>query len=208
MIEYSLFLLRPEATEKMIKNACLEAKKYGFYSVDVNPANLKVAVNELKGSGVKVVAAVGYPLGANTLSTKIFEIRECLKMGADEIEVVMNIGAFKSKNYSFIRKGMPAVVKAAGGNPVSIIIEAPLLTDKEIVTACKFVKSSGAYAVKSSSGLWGKALPKDVRIMRKAVGKDFVVKAAGKIRTKKHFLSLIKAGADRIVTSSAVKIMK
>lgn len=206
-LEYSLFLLRPEATEKMIGQACKEAKKYGFYGVNVNPANLKVAVSALKNSGVKVVAAVGYPLGANTTETKIFEARQSVALGADEIEVVMNIEAFKSKKYALVRKEL-AAIKRAAKKPLSVIIEAPLLTDKEVAAACKIAKTAGAAAVKSSAGLQRCATPRDVKLMRRAVGKDFVVKAAGKIRTKGHFLSLINAGADRIVTSSAVQIMK
>jgi len=205
--------LKPFATETDIKKLCKEAKKYGFFSVCVNPSYVRLAKKLLKGSDVKVCTVVGFPLGATTTETKVFETKQAIKNGTDEIDMVINIGALKNGDYNFVKKDIQKVVKAAKNKPVKVIIECCYLTDKEKEKACILTKKAGANFVKTSTG-FGKspsggpsgATLKDVRLMKKTFGGD--VKAAGGIRTLEQAIEFIKAGATRLGCSASVEIME
>lgn len=206
-LELSVFLLKPEATENMVKEACKKAVRLGLYGVNVNLNYLETCLKILKNSDTKVIAAVGYPLGANGTEAKIFEAKQAVKLGADEIEVVMDIGAFKSDKYNFVKKELKDVVQTAK-KPVSVIIEVPLLTDKEIKKSCELVLKSGADFVKSSAGTNRQVAAGDIQKIRNAVGKRCRIKGAGKIQNLAKHLEILKAGADRNVTSYAIEIME
>jgi len=210
MIDHTL--IRPTATKDEVIQLCWEAKKYGFGCVVVNPFYVSLAHHVLEASDVKVCSTVGFPLGATLPKVKAEEARKVIKLGAEELDMVMNISAFKSKDYDAVREDIEAVVGAKHTNPniiVKVIIETSLLTDKEKTTACKLAKEAKADFVKSSTGLFGGgATVKDVRLMRRAVGREMGVKASGGIRTLKDALAMIDAGANRIGTSTAVNIIE
>lgn len=188
--------LQPTMTGSHLVSLCREAKKYKFRSVCVNPVWVKLA----KAQGVRVCSVVGFPLGANTLAIKIAEARQAIKDGADELDVVINRVAVMSKE-------IPAVVAAAQGKIVKIIIETCYLTQKEKILAAKLVKESGADFVKTSTGFGpGGATIADVKLLRKVVGPDFGVKASGGIKTRAQAEALVRAGANRLGTSSSVAI--
>jgi len=207
MIDHAL--LRPEKSSDSFRNLCREARKYHFHSVCVNPAWVRFCAEELRGSGVKVVATVSFPFGQMTSRMKALEAMEAIENGASEVDMVMNIGAFKEGNYDYVRRDIETVVKAVGGNVVKVIIEAGYLTDDEVVKACEIVKSSGAHFVKTATGFGptGATVP-HVYLMRRAVGDDFGVKASGGIRSLHDVLLMIAAGANRIGSSSSVRIME
>lgn len=185
-------------TRSDLVKLCAEAKKYKFYSVCVNP----VWVKEAQQQGVRVCSVIGFPLGANTLAIKVAEIKQALKDGADEVDMVIN-------HRGNILAEVKAAVKAAKGKIVKIIIETGSLTDKEKVTAAKLVKAGGADFVKTSTGFGpGGATVEDVRLLRKTVGKNFGVKASGGIKTKEQVEALVSAGANRIGTSAGVEICR
>ncbi len=199
-------LLSPTSTPADVKKLCSEAKKYGFYGVDALPCYASIIKKEIAGSGIKQIAVVGYPLGLNTTSDKVFETKEAVKNGAHEIDMVMNIGWFKAKRYDKVMQDIKQVVKAAK-RTVKVIIETGYLTDAEITKAAKLVKKSGAHFVKTCTGYGPRGVTvKDVKLIKKAVGK-FNIKASGGIRTAKQAIALIKAGATRIGTSSGAKIV-
>ncbi|MGQ9788242.1 MAG: deoxyribose-phosphate aldolase [Candidatus Hadarchaeaceae archaeon] len=207
MIDHSL--LRPDRPLDSFRDLCFEAKKYHFYSVCVNPAWIKFCFEELKGTGVKVVAVVSFPFGLMTSRMKALEASEAVENGASEIDMVMNIGAFKSKDYNLVREDIEAVVEAVSGKTVKVIIEAGYLTDDEIVKACEIAKQAGARFVKTSTGFGPSgATIHQVYSMRKAVGENFGVKASGGIRSFHDALLMIAAGANRIGTSSGVRIIE
>ncbi len=202
-------LLKADATEKDILKCCEEGKKYGFASVCIQPCYVKLAAEALKGSGVKVATVVGFPLGANLTSVKAFEAARAVEDGADELDMVLNIGALKQGNAKYVEEDIKAVVKAADGAVVKVILETCYLTDEEKVLACKLSKNAGAHFVKTSTGLaGGGATVEDVALMRRTVGQDLGVKAAGGIRTLESFKAMVDAGANRIGTSSGVKILE
>lgn len=196
-------LLKPTATAGEIKKLCQEAKVYGFWSVCVNPVWVKLA----KEAGVRVCSVIGFPLGANTLAIKVAEIKQAIKDGADELDVVMNLGWLKMGKETEIEAGIRNVVKAAQGRLVKIIIETGNLNDKEKALAAKLVKAGGADFVKTSTGFGpGGATVEDIKLLRKTVGPKFGVKASGGIKTKVQAVALVKAGANRLGTSSGVEI--
>ncbi len=200
--------LKPDATIEDIKKLCSEAKSYDFASVCVNPTNVTLSVEFLKDSDVRVCTVVGFPLGANTSKTKAFETGEAIKNGASEIDMVMNIGALKSRNYELFKEDIEGVVKAAKGSIVKVILENALLDKKEKIKACLIAKEAGAHFVKTSTGFgYPGATAEDVALMRRTVPK-MGVKASGGIRDLKTTLDMIKAGATRIGTSTGVAIMK
>lgn len=210
MIDYSV--LHADATGREVEDACAEAKKYGFNSVCINPTFIEIAKKSLAGSGVRVTSVLAYPLGATLPEVKAFEAMEYVTKGADELDMVMNIGTFKSGDLELAEKDIRWVVEAASktraGTIVKVIIETGLLSEGEIVRASKLVKKAGADFVKSGTG-WGKgATVQDVKLIRKTVGKKFGVKAAGGIKTLKQARELVSAGANRIGTSSAASIME
>lgn len=202
-------LLKPEATEEQIKKICTEAKEYGFASVCVNPIWVSLASAELKNAIPKVCTVIGFPLGASTSETKAFETKDAIVNGADEIDMVINIGALKSKQYDIVENDIKAVVEAANSTLVKVIIETCLLTDEEKIKACELSVSAGADFVKTSTGFsTGGATAEDVSLMRKTVGPKIGVKASGGVRSLEDLRSMIEAGATRIGASSGVMIVK
>lgn len=202
-------LLKPEATKAQIVALCAEAKQYGFASVCVNPAWIETAAKELEGAVSKVCTVIGFPLGASTSEVKAFETKDAIAKGAGEIDMVLNIGALKGQDYDLVLNDMKAVVEAANGTLVKVIIETCLLTDEEKVKACELAVEAGVDFVKTSTGFsTGGATPEDVALMRKTVGPDLGVKASGGVRSLEDLKAMIAAGATRIGASSGVKIMQ
>jgi len=210
MIDHTL--IKPTATKDEVIKLCWEAEKYGFACAVVNPAYVSLARHMLEATEVKVCSTVGFPVGAGLPEVKAFEARKVAELGAEEIDMVMNTSALKSKDYEVVKEDIKAVLGVKKSNPniiVKVIIETGLLTDKEKITACKLCKEAGADFVKTSTGLLGgEATVKDIRLMRKTVGKDLGIKAAGGIRTLNQALAMIRAGANRIGTSTAVNIIE
>jgi len=208
MIDHTL--LKPEATDKMIENLCNEAKVNGFAAVCVNPFYVKKAKELLEGTDVKVATVVGFPLGANVKEVKAFETKRAIEDGAEEIDMVINIGALKSKDYVTVKEDIRAVVEAAGDKAiVKVIIETCLLTDEEKVKACELAKEAGAHYVKTSTGFSKSgATVEDVKLMKETVGENMKVKASGGIRDYKTAKAMVDAGASRIGASSSIKIIE
>ncbi len=198
-------MLKPDATLEDVRRLCDEAKNHGFYAVCVFPTYVQSASKYLADTDIKVCTVVGFSFGANTSEVKAFEAKNAIHNGAQEIDMVMNIGAFKSGDYDAVKRDIKAVVDAADGKTVKAIIETGLLTDEEKTKACQLVNEAGADFVKTSTGLHGKANVHDVALMRKAF--DRGIKASGGIRTWKDAVALIRAGATRIGTSAGVKII-
>ena len=204
-------LLKPEATNEQIDLLCAEAREYDFFSVCVNTCHVARCYDNLKGTDVKVAAVVGFPLGACLPEVKAYETREAFMNGASEIDMVLNVGKFKSGDYDYVRDDIRAVTDAAAvfNGTVKVILENCLLTKEEIAEACKLSVEGGAQFVKTSTGFsTGGALVEDVAIMRETVGDRAQVKASGGIRDLKTCLEMIDAGADRIGASATVKIME
>lgn len=203
-------LLKAESTKEQIVGICREAAQYEFASVCVNPAWVETAASELQESKVKVCTVIGFPLGASTSETKAFETQDAISKGAEEIDMVINIGALKSGNNDQVRKDIEAVVKAAKDQAiVKVIIETSLLTDEEKVQACRLAKEAGADFVKTSTGFsTGGATAEDVKLMRETVGAELGVKASGGVRSLEDLQAMIDAGATRIGASSGVQIMQ
>jgi deoxyribose-phosphate aldolase len=209
MIDHTL--LKPDATPDQIAQLCFEARKYGFASVCVNPAWVKLCAQLLAGSPAKVCTVIGFPLGATAPEVKTFECRNALDHGAGEIDMVINIGALKARDLELVAKDIRGVVAAAHdrGVIVKVIIEAALLTDEEKTIACLLAKEAGADFVKTSTGFAsGGATVHDVALMRRVVGPGMGVKAAGGVRTYEDAESMIKAGATRVGASAGVKIIQ
>lgn len=207
MIDHTL--LKPEATYNEIENLCKEAIQYNFFSVCVNPIFVKFAKEILKGSVVKIASVVGFPLGANETDIKAIEAERLSQSGADEIDMVMNIGWLKSKDYKKVEKDIKNVVDAVNPKIVKVIIEACLLENSEKITASKISVSAGAMFVKTSTGFSkGGATVEDVALIRSTVGKDIGVKASGGIRDYETAIKMILAGATRIGASKSVDIVR
>ncbi|HFU4025075.1 TPA: deoxyribose-phosphate aldolase [Streptococcus suis] len=202
-------VLKPETTQEQVEKVLAEAKEYDFASVCINPTWVAFAAEGLKDSDVKVCTVIGFPLGANTPVVKAFETKDAIANGADEIDMVINIGALKDKRYDLVLEDIKAVVEASGDKLVKVIIETCLLTDEEKVKACELSKEAGADFVKTSTGFsTGGATVADVALMRKTVGQDLGVKASGGARSYEDAIAFIEAGASRIGASSGVAIMK
>jgi len=202
--------LKPDATDDDVRRLCLESKAHGFKASVVNPCNVRLAARTLHDSGVAVCSVVGFPLGATTPKMKAFEAEEAIRNGATEIDMVMNIGALKSRRIEDVRADMESVASAIRGRGVvlKVIIEACFLTDEEKVEACLVARDVGAHFVKSSTGFAGGARVEDIRLMRKTVGESVGVKAAGGIRSYPDAMMMVQAGASRIGTSSGVRIVE
>lgn len=201
-------ILKPETTQEQVEKILSEAKEYDFASVCVNPTWVSLAAESLKDSDVKVCTVIGFPLGANTSAVKAFETKDAIANGADEIDMVINVGALKAGNDALVLDDIKAVVDASGDKLVKVIIEAFLLTDDEKVRACQLSKEAGADYVKTSTGFsTGGATVADVALMRKTVGPDMGVKASGGARSYEDAIAFIEAGASRIGASSGVAIM-
>ena len=203
-------LLKPDATQDEVAQLAYEARKYKFASVCVNPSYVKLSAQLLKGSEVDVCTVVGFPLGATPTDVKVFEAQQAIREGATEIDMVINVGALKSKDYELVEMDIASVARAchAGNAILKVIIEAALLTDEEKVAASQLSKIAGADFVKTSTGFGpGGATPEDVALMRRVVGPNIGVKAAGGIKTAEDARRLIEAGASRIGASASIKIV-
>ena len=206
MIDHTL--LKPEATWAEVRHVCDEAIEWGFAGVCVNGTNLRAVAERLRGHDVKAVAVVGFPLGAATARTKAFETRELIRLGADEIDMVINVGALKSGAMQAVLKDIRGVVVAARERPVKVILETVKLTRDEKLMACTLAKAAGAAFVKTSTGFGGGgATVEDVALMRSVVGDEIGVKASGGIRDRATALTMIEAGATRIGASSSLAII-
>ena len=206
MIDHTL--LKAETTKAQIEKLCEEAKKYEFASVCVNPTWVNYSAELLKGTTVKVCTVIGFPLGATTSEVKAFETKDAIAKGAQEIDMVINIGALKDGNDTIVHDDIKAVVDAANGTLVKVIIESCLLTDEEKVKACQLAVKAGADFVKTSTGFsTGGATAEDIALMRKTVGPDLGVKASGGVRSLEDMKKMVENGATRIGASSGVAIM-
>ncbi|WP_186429964.1 deoxyribose-phosphate aldolase [Clostridium sp. BSD9I1] len=207
MIDHTV--LKADTKEEKIEEICKEALQYNFASVCINPCNIEFAAKLLKGSEVKVCTVIGFPLGANTTATKAFETKDAIEKGASEVDMVINIGKLKDKDYDYVKKDIEAVVKEAKGKALTkVIIETCLLTDEEKIMACKLSKEAGADFVKTSTGFsTGGATVSDIKIMREAVGENLGVKASGGVRTYEDSIAIINAGATRIGASASIDII-
>ncbi|MGQ4038595.1 deoxyribose-phosphate aldolase [Streptococcus dysgalactiae] len=202
-------LLKADSVQSQFDQLIDEAKTYDFASVCVNPCWVAYAAEALKDSDVKVCTVVGFPLGATTSATKAFETKDAIANGADEIDMVINIGLLKQGDDQAVEDDMRAVVEASGDKLVKVIIEACLLTDEEKVRACQLAVKAGVDFIKTSTGFsTGGATISDVKLMRQTVGPDIGVKAAGGARSLEDAMAFIEAGATRIGTSAGVTIMK
>jgi deoxyribose-phosphate aldolase len=208
MIDHTL--LKPDATEEQVTQLCREAATYCFASVCVNPIWVELCAKLLRRSGVKVCTVIGFPLGATTTSAKAYETRDTIGKGAGEIDMVINVGLMKSRQYSRVREDIRAVVRATRPNIlVKVILETCLLTDDEKVKACELSVEGGADYVKTSTGFSsGGATVNDIALMRKTVGPEIGVKASGGVRTFEDAEALIKAGATRLGASAGLKIIQ
>lgn len=203
-------ILKPDATEEMIEKLCKEAKEYRFAAVCINPYYVGLCKKLLKNSKVKIATVIGFPLGANTSQTKAFEAKNAIENGCDEVDMVINIAALKSKDYSTVKEDIEAVVEAAKGKAlVKVIIETSFLNNEEKVKVCELAMESGADFVKTSTGFSASgATIEDVKLMKKVVGDKLGIKASGGIRDLETAKKMIEAGANRLGASSGVKIAK
>lgn len=201
-------LLKPDAAFQEIEKLCAESMAHQFAAICINPAWVKTAAKLLADSDVKLCSVVGFPLGANTTETKAVEAFQLSEWDVDEIDMVMNLGAFKSQDYDAVRKDIHAVVQAAPSALIKVILETCLLSDQEKEIAAKIVIEAGAHFVKTSTGFsTGGANLHDVTLLRRVVGPDFGVKASGGIRELSSAIAMIQAGASRIGTSSGVALI-
>ncbi|CAI8841016.1 MULTISPECIES: deoxyribose-phosphate aldolase [Bacillus] len=201
-------VLKPNTTKEDVMKVLEEAKKYNFASVCINPTWVKLAAEELAGHDVDVCTVIGFPLGANTTETKVFETKDVIAKGATEVDMVINVGALKDGDNEFVENDIREVVEAAKGKAlVKVIIETCLLTDEEKVRACELSVKAGADFVKTSTGFsTGGATAEDIALMRKTVGENVGVKASGGVRTREDAEKMIEAGASRIGASASVAI--
>ena len=208
MIDHTL--LKANATEEEIITLANEAKEYNFASVCVNPTWVHKAAEILNGTEVKVCTVIGFPLGATTSDVKAFETKNAIENGATEVDMVINIGALKDKEFDLVEKDIRAVVEAAKGQALTkVIIETSLLTDEEKVRACELAVKAGTDFVKTSTGFsTGGATIADIALMRKTVGPDIGVKASGGVRDRETALAMVEAGATRIGASAGISIVK
>jgi deoxyribose-phosphate aldolase len=201
-------LLKPDATPDEIKRVCEEARKYKFATVCVNSTYAGMVAELLKGSGVKSIAVVGFPLGAAATATKAFEAREAIKAGAQEIDMVINIGALKAREYAHVLDDIAKVVEASHPYPVKVILETSALDEDQKIIGCALSKAANAAFVKTSTGFGtGGATAEDIALMRRIVGPEMGVKASGGIRTYEDAAKMIAAGASRIGASASVAIV-
>ena len=201
-------LLKQDASPEQIVKLCEEAKQFDFMSVCVNPAYVPLAAKCLEGSDVKVCTVIGFPLGMNLTKTKVEEAQLCIREGAQEIDMVINVGMLKAGHDDYVEEEIRELKAVAGGLVLKVIIETCLLTDEEKVRACEAAKRAGADFVKTSTGFsTGGATPHDVALMRKTVGPEMGVKASGGVRTHEDLLAMVEAGANRIGTSNGTKII-
>ena len=201
-------LLKPEASREEVLKLAEEARKHGFATVCVNSSNVALAARVLAGSKTVPIAVVGFPLGAALPSAKAFEAREAIRCGAKEIDMVINIGALKAKDYALVMRDIAMVVEASRPHPVKVILETSQLNNEEKIAGCVLSKAAGAAFVKTSTGFSsGGATAEDVALMRKVVGDDVGVKASGGVRSAEDAMKMFQAGANRIGASASVAII-
>lgn len=202
--------LKPNTNKESILKLIAEAKTYDFASVCVNPCWVALAHQELKNTDVKVCTVIGFPLGANTTEVKVFETKDAIEKGAQEIDMVINIAMLKDKEYDYVENEIHQIVEAAKNKAiVKVIIETCLLTDEEKIKACELSQKAGADFVKTSTGFsTGGATVHDIALMRKTVGAEMGVKASGGVHTHEEALAMVEAGATRIGASAGVKLLK
>ncbi|MBI5508771.1 MAG: deoxyribose-phosphate aldolase [Deltaproteobacteria bacterium] len=201
-------MLKADASRDDLKKLCDEAKRHGFATVCVNPANVRFCAAQLEGAATKAIAVVGFPLGASTPNAKGYEAREAVRQGAAEIDMVLNVGALKSRDYALVLEDMIAVVNASAPKPVKVILETGLLDHDQKVVACALAKIAGAAYVKTSTGFGpGGATVEDIALMREVVGPEMGVKASGGVRTTEDARRMVEAGATRIGASASVAIV-
>lgn len=202
--------LKPNTNKESILKLIAEAKTYDFASVCVNPCWVALAHQELKNTDVKVCTVIGFPLGANTTEVKVFETKDAIEKGAQEIDMVINIAMLKDKEYDYVENEIHQIVEAAKDKAiVKVIIETCLLTDEEKIKACELSQKAGADFVKTSTGFsTGGATVHDIVLMRKTVGAEMGVKASGGVHTHEEVLAMVEAGATRIGASAGVKLLK
>ncbi len=217
MIEFSL--VRPDTTERDIEEFCHIVKENNFATACVNPVNVPLTTELLEGTDIDISASIGFPFGSHIPEVKALEAKRAIEMGATQIDMVINIGALKSREDEIVFEDIKGVVEAARGFPVKVILENGFLNDEEKVRGCRIAKDAGASFVKTSTGVESKyllqrgsesigATVKDVKLMRKTVGKKLKVKASGRIHTLDFALELIKAGADRVGTSKGPQLIR
>jgi len=207
MIDYTN--VSRDATRTDIKRLCDGAKEHNFGCVCINPTYVNLALDQLKSSDVNVCTVVGFPFGANTSKIKFFETKDAVESGADEVDMVMNIGLLKSKLDESVKEDINGVIMAANGRTVKVIIETGLLTEEEKIRACKLVEEAGADFIKTSTGFsTSGATVEDINLIKETVGKNVGIKASGGIKNLQTALNMIEAGASRIGTSNGVKIME
>ncbi len=201
-------ILTADASSSQIEKLCIEAKEHHFASVCINPDYIYLASSILKGSDVKVCTVIGFPLGSNTTEVKVREAEDAVLLGADEVDMVINVSRLKDGDYDYVRDEIREIKLACDGRLLKVIIECCLLTDDEKVKACELAKEAGADFVKTSTGFskWG-ATVEDVALMRKTVGPDMGVKAAGGIRDRETMIKMVEAGANRIGTSRGAALV-
>ncbi|MPM45464.1 Deoxyribose-phosphate aldolase [bioreactor metagenome] len=206
MIDHTV--LKAFSSKEDVIKVCKEAKEHGFFSVCINPTHIELAKKELEGSKVKVCTVIGFPLGANTSEVKAFETKDAIAKGAHEVDMVINIGALKDKNYDLVYTDIKSVVDAANKEAlVKVIIETCYLTDEEKKIACELSVKAGADYVKTSTGFGtGGSTPEDIKLMRDVVGPNVGVKASGGVRTTEDAIKVIDAGASRIGASASISI--
>lgn len=202
--------LKPNTNKESILKLIAEAKTYDFASVCVNPCWVALAHQELKNTDIKVCTVIGFPLGANTTEVKVFETKDAIEKGAQEIDMIINIAMLKDKEYDYVENEIHQIVEAAKDKAiVKIIIETCLLTDEEKIKACELSQKAGADFVKTSTGFsTGGATVHDIALMRKTVGAEMGVKASGGVHTHEEALAMVEAGATRIGASAGVKLLK
>ena len=202
-------LLKPTATRADIEKLCREALEHGFFSVCINPCWVSTAHELLKGSDVKTCTVIGFPLGANTTEAKVFEAQNALNNGADEVDMVINIGALKGKDYQTVLQDIRQIRALGDGFTLKVIIETSELTDEEKVKACQLAAEAGADFVKTSTGFSsGGATVHDVALMKKSIPAGMQVKASGGVRTREDAQAMLAAGATRLGASSGIKIIE
>ena len=203
-------LLKPDAAKEEVEQLCREAAQFCFASVCVNPNWVALCREMLRNSGVKVCTVIGFPLGAHLPDIKAYETKRAIEQGAEEIDMVINIGALKSKDYALVEQDIRGVVQSGGRDTVvKVILETALLTREEKIMGCTLAKAAGADFVKTSTGFaGGGATVEDIELMRETVGPEMGVKASGGVRTKEEAEAMVKAGATRIGASAGVKIVR
>lgn len=203
-------LLKPEASLSDIGKLCLEAVEYGFASVCVNPCNVEAAYAGVAGSQVRVCTVIGFPLGAGTTAAKVFEAEDAVRRGAQEVDMVMNIGRFKEEKFEYVKEDISAVAASVKGKAVlKVIVETGFLSDCEVKRACEIVRDAGADFIKTSTGFSkGGATVEHVKIMKGVMGEQIGIKASGGVRNYEQALAMIAAGATRIGTSAGIEIVE